>query len=103
MLFHNIYIACGVCETSLGNDTMALLTKFQDYWNQTLTFQLIQQQDVVLGRLESGIRDAMNQTGLASGYDLVTNLTALIQDLQLASAASQQNVAALQSKVRNTV
>ena len=77
-----ISAACGVCETSLGNDTMVLLMKFQDYWNQTLTFQLIQQQDMVLRRLESGIRDAMNQTGVASGYDLVTNLSALIQELR---------------------
>ena len=102
MHFFLISTACGVCETSLGNDTMQLLTKFQSYWNQTLTFQLIQQQDSALGILEIGIRNAMTQTGLASGYDLVTNLTNLIQQLQQTATASQANVSNLNNHVRNT-
>lgn len=93
------FLACGTCETSLGNDTMALLAQFQNYWNQTLVFQMIQQQDSILVGLQGAVANVVNQTGIFSSQDMVYNLTSLVQMLQQSTLYYQANISALTIQV----
>ncbi|XP_064609157.1 laminin-like protein epi-1 [Liolophura sinensis] len=92
---------CGICQESLGNDTLALQDSWKSYWMTALNVGLIQDQDLILQNITSDLDMAKADIGI--GDLTLANLQGLVTTLTNQQTSHSADVANLHSRLGSEV